>query len=78
MFQDQQQWSYSLNEKDIISIPIVGSIAAGNPIFTYEDCSETISVPVSITKNNQIVFALKVEGDSMIGDHILEWGYCHY
>ena len=49
-----------------ISIPLLGSIAAGNPIEAIENPNEFIDVPSSfIAKNNQY-FGLKVNGLSMI------------
>ena len=49
-----------------ISIPLLGSIAAGNPIEGIENPNEFIDVPSSfITKNNHY-FGLKVNGLSMI------------
>jgi repressor LexA len=64
--------NHTTREGDTVSVPFVGSIAAGNPVFAFEDCSETISIPRSIASNNENIFALRVEGDSMIGDHILD------
>ena len=55
-----------------ISIPIIGKVAAGNPIYTYENFSELISVPCSIARNKKDYYALQVGGDSMIGDNIMD------
>jgi repressor LexA len=54
-----------------ISIPVIGKVAAGNPIFTYEEFNDQISVPESLAKNTKDYYALRVSGDSMIGDSIL-------
>ena len=54
-----------------ITISILGKVAAGNPIFTYEEFNDHISVPESIAKNGKDYYALRVSGDSMIGDSIL-------
>lgn len=53
------------------AVPILGKVAAGNPIFAEEEITDYIVVPKSITKNNNNHYALRVSGDSMIGDHIL-------
>ena len=46
------------------SIPIVGEIAAGTPLLAEENKIGEISVPQE--KFNQNLFALKINGDSMI------------
>ena len=55
-----------------ISIPLLGSIAAGNPIEAIENPNEFISIPTNlITPNNQY-FGLKVNGLSMIEKGIFD------
>ncbi len=53
-------------------IPLVGTIAAGKPIEAIRT-NETIDIPRDMMGPN--VFALKVIGDSMIDDGILEGDY---
>lgn len=52
--------------------PLLGSIAAGLPIETYPD-PETISFRDFVGENN--VYALRVRGNSMIDDHIMDGDY---
>lgn len=59
-------------EQALFQIPLFGYIAAGEPIEAIKT-DETISIPKDMT--SQGVFALKVRGDSMIGDGILEGDY---
>lgn len=54
------------------SVPVLGRIAAGNPIFAEENIEEYISVPESFLGAYSADFALKVKGNSMTGDHILD------
>lgn len=54
------------------SIPLLGSIAAGLPIEAVRT-TETIDIPKDMMGKN--VFALKVRGDSMIEDGILDGDY---
>lgn len=57
--------------REIIELPLLGIIAAGGPIEAIEDM-ETIEVPHAlIPRTNKKYFALKVRGDSMIDDGIL-------
>lgn len=59
-----------LQEKpDSIEIPLLGIIAAGNPIEPIEN-PEPIRVPREMVTSNGDYYALKVKGDSMIDDGI--------
>lgn len=51
------------------AIPLMGRIAAGFPIEPIED-RETVEVPSSLAAPGN--YALKVQGDSMIGDGVLD------
>lgn len=55
-----------LSRSDMISIPLVGKVAAGMPIVAEENIETYLSFPRSIVSQNaQDVFALTVAGDSM-------------
>jgi repressor LexA len=49
-----------------ISIPILGRVPAGRPVFSEEYVEDTILVDEKIAKGGG-VFAVRVHGDSMIG-----------
>ncbi len=53
-----------------VSIKLLGSIAAGHPIVAVED-NETITVPQELLGRGEN-FCLRVKGDSMTGDGILD------
>ena len=53
-----------------VEVPLMGTVAAGAPIEAIPD-SETISIPASMVGNKR-AFALSVQGDSMVDDHILD------
>lgn len=53
-------------------IPLLGKVAAGNPIEAIENPDDTITVPLQMLSPNYRHFALRVQGDSMIEDGILE------
>ena len=53
------------NENGIISIPILGKIAAGLPIEAISDNTNYIELPETLLKKGEY-FILNVEGDSMI------------
>ncbi|MBZ8179618.1 MAG: transcriptional repressor LexA [Oscillatoria sp. PMC 1051.18] len=51
-------------------LPILGAIAAGGLVEPFTDVKEKLDLSELFNKKNH--FALKVVGDSMIGDHIAE------
>ena len=53
-----------------VRVPIAGSIAAGFPIEAVEDQSESRVFPQEMVPDG--AFALRVKGESMIDDHILD------
>jgi len=57
---------------DLRSIPLLGDIAAGNPIEALESATETIDVPSYMIRSTSARhFALNINGNSMIEDGIL-------
>lgn len=62
------------NELNNIELPVLGYIAAGQPIMPYTDPDATISVaPNSVNlSDKRRSFVLQVKGDSMIEDGILD------
>lgn len=58
------------NKKDFISIPLVGTITAGTPIFAVENLDGYIPLPKEFDSND--CFALKVDGESMINSGIYD------
>ena len=56
--------------RDLVEIPLLGLIAAGQPIEAIED-KETITVPKSSIGTGEH-YALKVQGDSMIDEGIFD------
>jgi repressor LexA len=56
-----------------IELPLVGAIAAGEPIEAIED-RESIAVPLELLPNLNC-YVLQVKGDSMIEDGILDGDY---
>ena len=62
--------------ENVVSLPLVGDVAAGIPILAEENITDTISLPVDIV-GDSASFLLSVHGDSMIeagindGDYIV-------
>ena len=57
--------SFQSVRTEMTSIPIVGTVAAGQPILASENISGFFPMPVDMVPNSE-TFALKVKGDSMI------------
>jgi repressor LexA len=62
----------SSHDSDSENIPLLGLVAAGNPILAIENPTNTIAVPRHFLKGGFRYFALTVKGDSMIDAGILE------
>jgi len=56
-------------ERETLSLPVMGEIAAGQPIEAYADAAETLDVPRSIDAREDS-YVLRVRGKSMIDDLI--------
>ncbi len=66
----------SLNRKEMINIPIIGTITAGTPILAVENIEDTFPLPMDYVKSNKELFMLKVSGESMIDAGILNGDFC--
>ncbi len=60
--------------KEIINVPIVGRVTAGEPILAVENIEDTFPLPIEFV-NNDNVFILSVRGESMINAGILDGDY---
>ena len=59
-------------DDNIIDVPLLGKITAGNPIEAIETPNEFFSLPAYLVPNNHEVFTLLVDGDSMINAGIFD------
>ena len=72
--EDEPKDYYS--NKELVDVPVVGRITAGQPILAVENITDTFPIPVDFTGNSEC-FMLTVRGESMIeagivsGDYIL-------
>ena len=55
---------------DMAEIPILGKVAAGQPILAVENVEDTVKVDRFLVGDHREVFALRVKGESMIDDGI--------
>lgn len=55
-----------------ITVPLLGAIAAGLPLLAVENVESYVAAPAEVATGTQDLFALRVKGDSMTGDAILD------
>ena len=58
--------AFALDRGDVISVPMMGKIAAGVPISAIEDYTRSIAVPGGMISGIGEHYALEVKGDSMV------------
>lgn len=51
--------------KDMINVPVIGRVTAGNPILAVEDVEDKFPLPLDFVKSEE-VFMLNIKGNSMI------------
>lgn len=56
---------------DRVEVPIVGEVAAGNPILASENLDGSLSLDASLVRDSRAYF-LRVRGESMIEAHICD------
>lgn len=62
---------FQLSRREVVNVPIIGTITAGQPILAVENIEDYFPIPTEMMPN-AITFMLKVRGDSMIGAGILD------
>ena len=68
--------NFNLTRREVVNVPLIGQVAAGEPILAEENIENYFPVPAEFMPNEQS-FMLKVKGESMInvgifdGDSIL-------
>lgn len=62
----------SVNAKPgVVSVPVLGKIAAGSPILAIENHEDVITLPVDLAGSGEL-FALRVRGNSMVDAGIFD------
>ncbi len=64
--------AFSPADKDKADIPLIGRVAAGQPVLAQENIERYVSIPRALIKSEGRYYALKVRGDSMVNAGILE------
>ena len=67
-------FNYLRTETEIASIPVIGTVAAGQPLLAVENITDYFPFPANLLPNKE-TFILRVKGDSMINMGILDGDY---
>lgn len=63
--------SFNLTRREMVNVPMVGRVAAGEPILAEQNITDYFPVPMDYMPNNE-TFMLTVKGESMINAGILD------
>ena len=68
--------NFNLSRREVVNIPLLGQVAAGQPLLAVENITNYFPIPAEYLPNED-TFMLKVKGDSMVnmgiydGDQII-------
>ena len=61
---------FNLTRREVVNVPLIGTVAAGQPVLAQQNIENYIPVPAEYMPNQQS-FMLRVKGESMINAGIL-------
>jgi repressor LexA len=64
----------NMPKKEIVNVPIIGTVTAGQPILAVENVDDTLPISIDFVGNKDS-YVLKVKGESMIEAGILNGDY---
>ena len=63
--------SFNFNRREMVNVPLIGRVAAGEPLLAQQNIENYFPIPMEFMPNNQ-TFMLTVYGESMINAGILD------
>ncbi len=66
--------SFHMIRREMVNVPIIGRVAAGEPILAEQNIENYFPIPMEFMPNKQ-TFMLKVKGESMINAGIFDGDY---
>lgn len=63
--------NFNLTRREVVNVPMVGRVAAGQPILAVENIDNYFPIPAEFMPNEES-FMLRVKGESMINAGILD------
>ncbi len=62
--------SFNMLRREMVNVPVVGTVAAGQPILAEQNIESYFPIPAEYMPNDQ-TFILRVKGDSMVNAGIM-------
>ena len=56
---------FALTRREMVQVPMIGTVAAGQPILAQENIEDYFPIPANLLPNTEI-FMLRIKGESMI------------
>jgi repressor LexA len=69
---DPRPRSDTLDSEPVLAVPILGRVAAGQPVLSEENIEGTLHLGSSMLNTNRKIFALRIHGESMIEKGIFD------
>lgn len=66
--------TFNLTRREMVNVPVIGRVAAGEPILAQQNIEEYFPLPASMLPNKR-TYILEVKGESMINAGILSGDY---
>ena len=66
--------NFNLTRREMVNVPMVGHVAAGEPILADQNITDYFPIPMDFMPNNE-TFMLTVKGESMINAGIFDGDY---
>ena len=66
--------NFNLTRREMVNVPIIGRVAAGEPILAVENIENYFPIPAEFMPNEQ-TFILQVQGESLVNAGILDGDY---
>jgi len=66
--------TFNLARREVVNVPLVGAVAAGQPILAQENIEDYFPIPAEYMPNTE-TFMLKVKGESMVNAGIFDGDY---
>ena len=63
--------TFNLTRRETVNVPLIGNVAAGQPILAQENIENYFPIPMEFMPNKQ-TFMLRVKGESMVNAGILD------
>ena len=64
-FTYRRRITFNLSRRELVNVPLIGTVAAGAPILADENVENYFPIPAELLPNSE-TFMLKVRGNSMI------------